>query len=163
MIFATTGTQVPFDRFVRIVDEITADIDEEVLVQAFPDKYVPKNVQLVRFLNPDEFDRILSEARIVVAHAGIGTIVSALMKEKPLIIFPRIASLGEHRNEHQLATAAQMERLGYAYVASDESQLRSLIVNSETLHPLHSLGAIAAQSLIDSVSAFIESPQNAGV
>lgn len=154
MIFATTGTQVPFDRFVRIVDEIAAGLDEEVVVQAFQDNYVPKNVRMVNFLEPDEFDRVFACARIIVAHAGIGTIVSALMQEKPLIIFPRIAALGEHRNEHQLATAAQMEKMGYAYVARDEEQLRELI-NKKDLEPLHKLGGCAAQSLIESVSSFI--------
>ena len=30
MIFCTIGTQAPFDRFVRIVDEVAAYLNEEV-------------------------------------------------------------------------------------------------------------------------------------
>ena len=34
---------------------------------------------------------------MIVAHAGMGTIISAMQHQKPIIIFPRIAALGEHR------------------------------------------------------------------
>lgn len=53
----------------------------------------------------DEFDKLCHDARLIVAHAGMGTIISAMTKGKPIIVFPRIAALGEHRNEHQLATS----------------------------------------------------------
>ncbi len=102
MIFATVGTQAPFDRFVRIVDGIAKEISEEVVVQAFRDTYAPQNVRSVDFLPPDEFNELFGKARLIVAHAGMGTIISAMRQGKPIIVFPRIASLGEHRNEHHL-------------------------------------------------------------
>lgn len=154
MIFATIGTQAPFDRFVRIIDEIAADLNEEIIVQAFKDRYEPKNVKVVDFLPPDEFNSLFAKARLIVAHAGMGTIISAMQQEKPVIVFPRIAALGEHRNEHQMATARQMDKMKYVYVAYDEEQLRRLIF-TPNLQPLHTLGNNASQSLIDSLSEFI--------
>lgn len=154
MIFATIGTQAPFDRFVRIVDKVAEEMDEEIIVQAFRDKYEPKNVELVDFLPPDEFNRLFAKARLIVSHAGMGTIISAMQQGKPIIVFPRIAALGEHRNEHQMATARQMEKMKYVYVAFDEPELRRLMLVPD-LQPLHSLGSKAAQSLIDSLSEFI--------
>lgn len=155
MIFATVGTQAPFDRFVKIIDGIAAELSEEVVVQAFRDKYEPQNVKAVDFLPPDEFGDIFNKARLIVAHAGMGTIISAMKQSKPIIIFPRIASLGEHRNEHQMATARQMERMGYAYVAYDEQHLRQLML-SDDLKSLHNLGEFASESLINDIKKFIE-------
>ncbi len=155
MIFATIGTQAPFDRFVKIIDELAVDIEEEIVVQAFRDKYEPKNVKVVDFLPPDEFNKLFSTARLIIAHAGMGTIISAMQQSKPIIVFPRIAALGEHRNEHQMATARQMERMNYVYVAYDDVQLRNLLFQTE-LMPLHHLGDYASQSLIDSLKDYIE-------
>lgn len=154
MLFVTTGTQAPFDRFVKIIDEVAAEIDEEIIVQAQKDKYEPKNVKMVGFLPPDEFNRLFCEARLIVAHAGMGTVVSAMQKGKPIIIFPRIAALGEHRNEHQLATAMKLNELGYVYVAYDKTQLRELLLYKD-LQALKCIGEQASPQLIDSISVFI--------
>lgn len=109
---------------------------------------------MVDFLPPDEFNSLFAKARLIVAHAGMGTIISAMQQNKPIIVFPRIAALGEHRNEHQMATARQMDKMKYVHVAYDEKQLRNLIF-TPNLQPLHTLGDNASQSLIDSLSEFI--------
>lgn len=148
MIFCTIGTQAPFDRFLKIVDEVAADLDEEVIAQVYKSNYDAKNIKTINFLPPDEFQKLFSSARMIVAHAGMGTIISAMQQQKPIIVFPRIAKLGEHRNEHQLATAEKMKELGYVYVANDAEELNTLLTNPN-LKPLHKLGDYASQSLID--------------
>ncbi|MCG8094946.1 MAG: glycosyl transferase family 28, partial [Candidatus Thiodiazotropha endolucinida] len=62
-----------------------------------------------------------------VAHAGMGSILSSLSLGKPIIIMPRKASLGEHRNEHQMATAKRFQNRPGVYVAWDEKQLVVLL------------------------------------
>ena len=154
MIFCTIGTQAPFDRFVKIVDEVAADLNEEIIAQVAKSNYQAKNIKTLEFLAPDEFNELFSKARMIVAHAGMGTIISALKLEKPIIIFPRIAALGEHRNEHQLATAEKMKELGYVYVANNAEDLYKLLTSKE-LKPLHKLGERASHSLIDELCRVI--------
>lgn len=154
MIFCTIGTQAPFDRFVRIVDEAAAHLDEEVIAQVYKSKYQAKHIKTIDFLPPDEFNKLFSKARLIVAHAGMGTIISAMRRHKPIIIFPRIAAFGEHRNEHQLATAQKMKELGYVYVANNAEELKDLL-NKPDLKPLHELGDFASQSLIDELCKVI--------
>ena len=148
MIFCTIGTQAPFDRFLKIVDEVAADIDEEIIAQVYKSRYVAKNIKTVDFLPPDKFHELFCSARMIIAHAGMGTIISAMQQKKPIIVFPRIAKLGEHRNEHQLATAEKMKELGYVYVANNADELRSLLTNPD-LMPLHKLGKFASKSMIE--------------
>lgn len=154
MIFCTIGTQAPFDRFVRIVDEVAAHIDEEIIAQVYKSEYVAKNIHTMDFLPPDEFNKLFAKARLIVAHAGMGTIISAMRQHKPIIIFPRIAALGEHRNEHQLATAQKMEELGYVYVANNKEELQELLMRP-SLKPLYDIGDFASQSLVDELCKII--------
>lgn len=154
MIFCTIGTQAPFDRFVQIVDEVAANLDEKIVAQVYKSQYKAKNIETVDFLPPDKFQELFNSARMIVAHAGMGTIISALRQQKPIIVFPRIAKLGEHRNEHQLATAEKMKELGYVYVANNADELSELL-HSKDLKPLHQLGEFASQSLIDELCKII--------
>lgn len=157
MIFATIGTQAPFDRFVRMVDELSIElsIKEEIIVQTIGLHYKPQNVKVVGFLPPDVFNEYFNKARLILAHAGMGTILSALQQNKPIIIVPRLAFLHEHRNDHQMATAMQFDELGFVHVAYDKEQLRELMVQYD-LAPLKHIGNTAAPSLLNSIINFID-------
>ncbi len=154
MIFVTIGTQAPFDRFIKIIDEVAPQINEEIIAQVYKCGFTPKNIKTVDFLAPDEFNNLFEKADLIISHAGMGTILSALQKHKPIIIFPRIAALGEHRNEHQLATAEKFKELRSVYVAMNEQELKELMLRKD-LVPLHEIGAEASESLIQSLEEFI--------
>ena len=154
MIFATIGTQAPFDRFVKMLDEVCEGMNEEVVCQTIGCTYDANNIRIIGFVAPDEFNKIFSEARLIIAHAGMGTILSALKQQKPIIVVPRLASLGEHRNDHQMATAMRMHELGYVNVAYDKAQLKDLL--SSDLKPMKIIGDSASESLVKSIAEFIE-------
>ena len=154
MIFVVTGTQLPFDRLIRMLDEIAPQLDEEIVAQVNGTGYLPRHVNTIDLLPPDEFDRLFSSARLIVAHAGIGTIITAMQQQKPIIIFPRIAALGEHRNEHQLATVTKMKEAGWVYVANTKEELSALLQTPD-LHPLCTIGSSASKSLVESITDFI--------
>lgn len=155
MILVVTGTQLPFDRLIRMLDDIAPQLDEEIVAQVNGTGYLPRHINTIDLLSPDEFDRLFSSARLIVAHAGIGTILSAMQQQKPIIIFPRIAALGEHRNEHQLATATKMKEAGWVYVATNKEELQALLQKRD-LHPLCTIGSCASESLIQSIAEFID-------
>ena len=64
----------------------------------------------------------------------MGTILTALELGKPLLVMPRRAALGEHRNDHQLATVRRFAELGSVEVALDESELA---LKLDDLAPAH--------------------------
>jgi UDP-N-acetylglucosamine transferase subunit ALG13 len=128
MIFVTVGTQEPFDRLIKTVDEFSPFWrGEEVVAQTGNGSYSVKNINAINYLDPDEYADLFNRARLVICHAGTGTILSALMKKKPIAVLARKASLGEHRNEHQLATARRFSQLGYIKYIEDEMQLSSIL------------------------------------
>jgi len=106
MIFITVGTQLPFDRLIKAVDAWAALHPEvEVFAQIGPSELKPAHIESVPFIAPDEADRRFRAADLIVSHAGMGSIITALKYKKPILILPRMAGLGEHRNDHQMATA----------------------------------------------------------
>lgn len=155
MIFVTTGTQLPFDRLIRIIDELAPQLNEEVIAQVYKCGFTPKNIKTVDFIAPDEFDILFDRARLIVSHAGMGTILSALQKDKPIIVFPRIAALGEHRNEHQMAMARKIKEMGCVNVAMSEKELTRMLLNGKQMTLQH-IGNSASPSLIQSVKDFID-------
>lgn len=154
MIFVTIGTQIPFDRFIEAIDDIAGTINEVFVVQALNGKYLPRNFEIIDFIAPDEFNKIVQDARLIISHAGMGSILSAIDHEKPIIIFPRLASLGEHRNDHQIATAMAINDKGYAYVAYDKKQLKDL-VNSKDLIPLIKRTEQSSNKILHSIMTLI--------
>lgn len=154
MIFVTIGTQLPFDRLIKIIDELAPQLNEEVIAQVYQCGFTPQNIKTVDFLAPDEFNTLFDKARLIISHAGMGTILSALQKDKPIIVFPRIAALGEHRNEHQLATARKFKEMRTVNVAMSEEELRELL--HKDLQPKKNIGEFASVSLIKAVEDFID-------
>lgn len=120
MIFATVGTQLPFDRLIKALDNWGAiNPDVEVFAQIGRGNYQPQHISWTREIDPQEFRDLINRCDTVVAHAGMGTIITAMELGKRVIVMPRRASLGEHRNEHQLATAARLEHLNGLQVVQE--------------------------------------------
>lgn len=159
MIFITIGTQEPFDRLIRCMDQVVAELDAvEAVAQVSHSAYAIKNMKAVSFLAPQEFNKQFAEADLIVSHAGMGTIISAMKLEKPIIIFPRLAALGEHRNDHQLATARVLDKLKYLHVAYDEATLKRMVQDfiRGNLKSLHRIGDTASPELIGSIKQYIQ-------
>lgn len=135
MIFLTTGTQLHFDRLVRAMDRIASNLGEEVFAQIGFGSYKPSHMNWSETVKPQQFEEMCRNANCIVSHAGIGTILTARRLGKPLIVFPRRAEFGEHRNDHQVATVKHLSHLQGVYVAEDEATLETLVRNQDS-HPL---------------------------
>lgn len=127
MILLTVGTQLPFDRFVKIIDRIAPTLGEDVFAQTGRGHYQPVNMQFQAVVGPIQFEEMVRTCSRIVSHAGIGTIVMAQKHRKPLILFPRLGALDEHRNDHQLATVRALSGRSGIYTAFDEDALIALV------------------------------------
>lgn len=120
MIFVTVGTSSwNFTRLIKEMDRIAEEVNEEVIIQIGYDKYEPKNAKYFRTTTKEEMERLYESARIIVSHAGIGTIISAIKHNKPIIVIPRRMEYGENFDNHQVDTARELEREGIVKVVWD--------------------------------------------
>ena len=77
MIFVTLGTQDKhFPRLLEAVDKL--DIDEKIIAQTGSTDFTSNKMEIHKFLSQDEFNKYMKEARIVITHAGVGTIIYGL-------------------------------------------------------------------------------------
>lgn len=138
LIFLTVGTwRNGYDRLVRAVDELVSAgvITEEVIAQTGYSSYKPKNMKVMEFCSPAEFRDLISRAKLVISHAGMGTIIETAQQRKPLIVVPRRSSLGEVDNDHQFSTAKQLETEGRVLVAYEVSDLPAKLEQAKTFAP----------------------------
>ena len=127
MIVVTVGTQLPFDRLISAMDRLAPTLSEPVFAQIGHGSYVPVNLEWTRELPPAAFEAKLAAATVLVAHAGTGSMMAAQRFGKPLILFPRRAALGEHRNDHQWHMCAALGGKTGVHIAADEADLAALL------------------------------------
>lgn len=167
MIFLTVGTQLPFDRLVRAVDDWAGERGQGAAVfgqiaEPGPDGHVPRSFDWVPHLDPREFDNRFAAAALVIAHAGMGSLIGALAAAKPILILPRRAALGEHRNDHQLATARRFGSRPGITACADEAEVGPALdrlMSAPQASSGRRIGSEASPELIAALRAFIRREQ----
>jgi beta-1,4-N-acetylglucosaminyltransferase len=115
MIFATVGThERSFNRLIQSVDEMAGMLAEPVLIQIGNSTIIPKHAGYFRFASYHEMENRIDQARIIISHAGAGSIISTLIKKRPLIVAPRYRKFGEAMDDHQLELAEALDHFGLA-------------------------------------------------
>lgn len=160
MIFATVGTQLPFDRLIDTLDNWKlSHCNKNVFAQIGKSGQRPNHIDFVKTMSVSQFDKAVAKCNVVVAHAGMGSVLTALKARKPLIIMPRRSSFGEHRNDHQLATARKLSGLPGIQVAMDTDDLIRQLNAPRSLVGESTLSAFASPTLLTAVREFIHGPQ----
>jgi UDP-N-acetylglucosamine transferase subunit ALG13 len=158
VIFVTVGTQLAFDRLVKAVDLwIGNNPGEKAFAQVGPAEYRPLNCESKDFVRPDKADALFREADLIVSHAGMGSILTALKYKKPILIMPRKAALGEHRNDHQLATAKWLGNKPGVTVAWEAEDVARLLDARFGLQGGDGISEFASPELIANLKKFIHS------
>ncbi|PPD12382.1 glycosyltransferase [Methylophilus sp.] len=156
MIFVTIGTQLPFDRLVLSMDAwAERNPDVRVFAQIGPGAKKPVFMEHVEFVPPSQVAGLMREAELIVSHAGMGSVLTALRYQRPILIMPRKASLGEHRNEHQLATARWLDNRPGVTVCWEESELPSLLDRRQQQSSAPQLSEFASGPLIEKLHDYI--------
>lgn len=123
MIFVTVGSQMPFDRMIRAIDAWAEANERDDLVAQIGDTDLrPRALTWSRRLPATEFDQHCRDATAIVAHAGMGSILTALRHGTPILVMPRRFDRRETRNDHQVATATRLAERGLVHVAMDEDE-----------------------------------------
>lgn len=156
MIFATVGAQMPFDRMVAAVDAWALQRHrDDVFAQIGASSYKPSHIQWSQLLSPDEFRLKVESCSLIVAHAGMGSILTALQFGKPILVMPRRGDLMETRNDHQVATARKFRELGKLKVAETSEELFDALDRIDSHIAADQVHTFASQRLLDAVRTFV--------
>ena len=126
MIFDCLGTKrFSFNRLLKKIDELVEDkiIEDRVIAQIGHSTYEPKNYKYKRFMDLNEYDSHVNEAKLVITHGGTGAIIRALKANKQVIAVPRLAKYEEHSDDHQLQIVNHFFDECYIYKVDNPSEL----------------------------------------
>lgn len=164
MIFLTVGSELVFNRMVKAVDEWAAD-NQTVQIIAQTGKsndsdYRPQNMEVKSVISPAEYTQYCTNADFLIAHAGMGSIITALTTGKPIVIMPRREKFRETRNDHQVATAKRFTSREGIFVALNEDAIASALQEAQDFVKLGKMqvtGAFAPQEFTDKLAQYIAS------
>ncbi|CAB5115474.1 hypothetical protein D3OALGA1CA_2696 [Olavius algarvensis associated proteobacterium Delta 3] len=158
MIFVTVGSQMAFDRLIDAVDQWAGETDRTgIFAQIGPSDFQPRHFEWTQELTAVEFREYMSKADVIVAHAGMGTILNAMEMGKPILVMPRRGDLRETRNNHQIATAKRFEERYCLNVAYDEKSLSTKLDELMLLKPSKRIGRQASPELLKRLVNFVDS------
>ena len=138
MIFVTLGTQ---DKgFKRLLEAIQKQIDlgnikEKVVVQAGCTKFESKDMEVFDLIPFDEFDKLISQADLLITHGGVGSIITGLKNNKKVIAAARLKKYKEHTNDHQLQIIKNFAKEGYILELDDFDKLDEVLLKAKEFKP----------------------------
>ena len=128
MIFVTVGTQdKPFNRLLEAVDKL--NINEKIVIQKGIStcQIDKKNIEIYDYISSDKFINFMKEARVVITHAGVASIITGLKLHKKMIVAARLEKYKEHVNDHQLQILDTFSKEGYILRLDNFEELDKLI------------------------------------
>ena len=126
LIFVTLGTQdKKFPRLLEAVEKL--EIDEKIIAQIGSTDFESKKIELHKFMAKDEFDNYMKEARVIISHAGVGTIIEGLKLNKKMIVAARKKEYKEHVNNHQEQILKTFSDNGFILALNNFDNLQELI------------------------------------
>jgi UDP-N-acetylglucosamine--N-acetylmuramyl-(pentapeptide) pyrophosphoryl-undecaprenol N-acetylglucosamine transferase len=127
VIFVTVGTnEAPFDRLLLALDRLPRG--EQLIVQTGASRMRPRGAVCIEQLPFEALADHVRRARVVVMHAGVGSVLVALTNGKRPVIVPRRAEFGEAVDDHQIAFARRFAAAGLATLVEDEETLPAAVV-----------------------------------
>ena len=156
MILVTVGMQLGFDRLIEAMDKLAPGLGVEVIAQVGRGEYTPQNMDTRISIPPAEFEQLVQRCQLIVAHAGIGTVLTAQRFGKPILLFPRRFDHGEHRNDHQVATARHLQGRPGVLIAMEETELETRIAEGLSMNIADAPVSATAAQLRQAIGSFIE-------
>lgn len=138
MILVLLGTQN--NSFYRLLEEVEKNIKngvikEEVIVQAGHTKFESEKMKIFDLIPGDELEKLQDEARVIITHGGVGSIISSLKKNKKVIAIPRKVEFKEHVNDHQIQIVKRFSDDGYIIGLEDVKYLENALEGIDHFYP----------------------------
>ena len=152
MIFVTVGTnEAPFCRLLRAIGDHAAN--EELVVQHGPSPVRPPGATCFDFLPYPRLVDYARAARVVICHAGVGSVLVAVRAGKRPIVLPRLRRYGEAIDDHQLDFARRLDEENVVELLKDPGSLSDLLSERSDRHDVNARSCGLADDLRDYLRA----------
>jgi UDP-N-acetylglucosamine transferase subunit ALG13 len=131
VILLTLGTHPqPFDRAV----DWALDLGEDLVVQHGSTAARLDAPQTVwhEFVDHEILNGLIACADLVICHAGVGTVMSALRLGRTPVVMPRLMDHGEHVDNHQLQITRALASRDYVIPCVERHELEAAMEIAHT-------------------------------
>lgn len=149
MIFVTVGTSEPFDRLLRALEALPRG--EQLIVQRGASSITVGGARCIDFMPYEQLIAHMRVARVVVMHAGVGSVLAARRSGKVPIVVPRLARHGEAVDDHQVEFARRLDAAGLVRLVEDPAELPTAL--AEQLPAAN--GSAGAGALVAELRAYL--------
>jgi len=134
VIFVTVGTnEARFDRLLKALEDLPAGTD--MFVQHGPSPIRPAGATCTDYISFDEMSERIRRAQVVVTHAGVGSVLTALLNGARPIVVPRLQRFGEAVDDHQLEFGRRASAAGFVTLVEDADTLLAAITRHQETTP----------------------------
>lgn len=151
----------PFERLARWADRWAQDHPGHVVQVQHGYTTPPRLAAGTDFFSPKELQDRVAQSRVVVAHAGPGTMMDARSGRHRPVVLPRDPDFGEHVDGHQLRFAAWAQDKGLITTAQDLPGL-DILVERELQEPATVTPTESAGSATQRVRELLRPPARTG-
>lgn len=130
--FVSVGNATqPFNRLLDAVRDLCSRLPQPVHIQYGSAQDINcancANCHAVPFVDMEQFEKRVTDAELLILHAGAGSVIHAVRAGKIPVVMPRLSRLGEHIDDHQVEFARELSLAGKVVLCDDASQLEQAI------------------------------------
>lgn len=134
MILVTIGmNDAPYDSLFQRIDDLAPNLGEKIVMQVGNTGFFGKNTECFTYLNNSRMEELFDKADLVIAHAGVGTIINALQRNIPMVLVPREVVKPDVTKDQQASVAKEVESLGRGVVLTNLDDLEDCIIRARNL------------------------------
>jgi len=158
MTFVTVGNATDaFRRLLSAVDRLADEglLPTPIVIQSGNNPGFASPHAVARaFMPMEEFEDHVRRARLVISHAGAGTVLHAMAARKVPVVMPRRAKYGELVDDHQAELVEYLAKAGHVIPAWEPADLPGAVRTA--LSRLSEPSPRPADGLVRMVSACLE-------
>ncbi len=158
MILVVLGTfPIEFKRPLLEIDKLCKEgnITEEVIVQNGHTKIMTNHLNCMPFMSPEILSEFYENARLIISHAGTGSLIKGVKLNKKVIAIARLAKFGEHIDNHQVEILEEFAKMGYILPWREHDALKDVLKTVENFTPNKYISN--KQTIIDYLTDYIDS------
>ena len=157
MILVLLGTfNIEFPRPLKAIECFIRNnaINEDIIVQSGYTNFQSNHLKVIPFMPPAALEKLFDEARLIVTHAGTGSILQGVKKGKKVIAVARLKKYNEHIDDHQLEVLEEFTKCNYILPWNENECFGTILQKSEDFIPTPYKSA--KESLVNFLLSYIE-------
>ena len=104
--FITVGNgEKPFLRLFNQLENLFELMPQPVIAQCGNTEFKSSKIKTYKFIELGKFKKYISKSKLVICHAGMGTMMQAIQLNKIPVCVPRLKKYDEIINDHQVNIA----------------------------------------------------------